>query len=162
MPSAKNTFTNYLMGSYHAEVKYAHARKPCMKVAFSIPEVEFLTQNEACRIATCGGEFPHVVPVSYVYRNGFLYFATDYETKKLENLNRNPKVALAIDVYSSVGNRAICIQGTARLIESGKEFLQLYGIFHEKFQWVRDTPWKEGEAPFVEVTPVTMVSWGIG
>jgi uncharacterized protein len=149
------------MSSGLAEIKYLHARTPIMKVAFSIPETDFLVENEACRIATCGDQFPHIVPVSYVYRNGFFFFATDYQTKKLDNLNRNPKLALTVDVYSSVGNKAICVQGTTRLIESGKEFIELYDIFYKKFQWVRDSPWKEGEAPFVEVTPVTKVSWGI-
>lgn len=120
-----------------------------------------MTQNEACRVATCAGGFPHVVPVSYLFRSDFFYFATDYGTKKLDNLRKNAKVALTVDVYGSESNKAICVQGTARLIESGPEFNELYKIFYDKFQWVRDNPWKEGEAPFVEVTPRTLVSWGI-
>lgn len=89
------------------------------------------------------------------------YFATDYGTKKLENINANGNVALAVDVYSSVGNHAVCIQGRTRLIESGAEFKRLYDLFRNKFEWVRIDPWDEGEAPFVQVIPYTKVSWGL-
>ena len=118
-------------------------------------------QNEACRVATCHDNIPHVVPVSYVFEDGFFYFATDLETRKFENIKENNRVALAIDVYSSKGNRAVCVQGRAELIELGNEFTRLYKIFEKKFTWVRDDPWKEGEAPFVRVMPVNKASWGI-
>jgi nitroimidazol reductase NimA-like FMN-containing flavoprotein (pyridoxamine 5'-phosphate oxidase superfamily) len=130
-------------------------------VAFTKPEKEFLLANEACRIATCHDDVPHVVPVSYVFEDGAFYFATDLETRKLENIKKNGRIALVIDVYSSVGNRAVCVQGRAELIERGKEFARLYNVFHEKFAWVRRDPWKEGEAPFVKVVPENKVSWGL-
>jgi nitroimidazol reductase NimA-like FMN-containing flavoprotein (pyridoxamine 5'-phosphate oxidase superfamily) len=131
------------------------------KVAFTKAEKDFLSKNEACRVATCQENIPHVVPVSYYFEDGIFYFATDYETKKLDNIRGNNKVALAVDVYSSVGNRAVCVQGTAEVIERGSEFLRLYKIFHKRFEWVRRDPWEEGEAPFVKVTPTGKVSWGI-
>ena len=104
---------------------------------------------------------PHVVPVSYIFESNCFYFATDYGTKKLDNLQANNRVALTVDIYDSTGNKAVCVQGKARIIESGPEFEKLYRIFFSKFGWVRDNPWKEGEAPFVEVTPRTKVSWGV-
>jgi nitroimidazol reductase NimA-like FMN-containing flavoprotein (pyridoxamine 5'-phosphate oxidase superfamily) len=131
-------------------------------ISFTKAEKEFLLANEACRLATCHDNTPHVVPVSYVFEDGAFYFATDLETRKLENLKKNDKVALVVDVYnSSVGNKAVCVQGKAEIIERGKEFARLYRIFHEKFEWVRREPWKEGEAPFVRVVPTTKISWGI-
>ncbi len=130
------------------------------KILFSESETDFLNRNEACRLATCHDEIPHVVPVSYIFENGSFFIATDYETKKYENLKRNRSVALVVDVYSSVGNKAICIQGTAEIIESGQEFVHLYKIFHDRFEWVRLDPWNEGEAPFVKITPKNKTSWG--
>ncbi|MEM2139617.1 MAG: pyridoxamine 5'-phosphate oxidase family protein [Nitrososphaera sp.] len=130
-------------------------------VRFSRAEVDFLTKNEACRVATCHDDIPHVVPVSYVFEDGAFYFAADLETRKLENIKANNRVALTVDIYSSKGNRAVCVQGKAELIERGSEFARLYKIFEKKFAWVRADPWKEGEAPFVRVTPTTKVSWGI-
>ena len=130
-------------------------------VRFSRAEVDFLTQNEACRVATSHDDIPHVVPVSYVFEDGIFYFATDLETRKLENIKANNRVALIVDVYSSKGNRAVCVQGNAELIAGGSEFARLYKIFEKKFAWVRADPWKEGEAPFVRVTPTNKTSWGM-
>lgn len=131
------------------------------KVTFTKAEKEFLNSNEACRIATCHDNIPHIVPVSYVFEDGVFIFATDYETKKYENISKNNRIALAVDVYSSVGNKAVCVQGTAELVERGSEFARLYKIFYKRFEWVRSDPWKEGEAPFVKVTPISKVSWGL-
>lgn len=131
------------------------------KVKFSAAEREFLAKNEACRIATCKNDIPHVVPVSYLFLNAAFYFATDYGTKKLENIKANRNLALTVDVYSSIANKAVCVQGHPRLIESGSEFKKLYDLFYSKFDWVRQNPWKSGEAPFVEVVPYSKVSWGI-
>ena len=130
-------------------------------VSFTRAEKEFLAQNEACRLATCHDNVPHVVPVSYVFEDGVFYFATDLETRKLANIQKNGRVALTVDIYNSVGNRAVCVQGDAKIIERGAEFQRLYKIFHRKFEWVRRDPWKEGEAPFVRVTPTSKTSWGI-
>jgi nitroimidazol reductase NimA-like FMN-containing flavoprotein (pyridoxamine 5'-phosphate oxidase superfamily) len=130
-------------------------------VRFSRAEVDFLTQNEACRVATCHNDIPHVVPVSYVFEDGVFYFATDLETRKLENIKKNNRVALTVDVYSPRGNRAVVVQGTAELIERGAEFARLYKTFEKKFAWVRADPWKEGEAPFVRVVPTSKTSWGM-
>jgi nitroimidazol reductase NimA-like FMN-containing flavoprotein (pyridoxamine 5'-phosphate oxidase superfamily) len=131
------------------------------RVTFTKAERDFLARNEACRLATCHDGVPHVVPVSYVFEDGAFYIATDYETKKYENIKKNGRVALAADVYSSTGNRAVCVQGRAEIIERGKEFARLYKIFHERFDWVREDPWVEGEAPFLKVTPTNKVSWGL-
>ena len=131
------------------------------KVAFSEAERDFLNRNEACRIATCHEGIPHVVPVSYIFEHEVFFIATDYETKKYENLKHNRSVALVVDIYSSVANRAVCVQGKAEIIETGQEFAQLYRIFHDRFEWVRRDAWGEGEAPFIKIMPTNKVSWGL-
>lgn len=130
-------------------------------VRFTRGEIDFLRQNEACRVATCHDDIPHVVPVSYVFEDGVFYFATDVETRKLENISANNRVALSVDVYNPKGNAAVCIQGRAEVIERGAEFSRLYKIFEKKFAWVRHDPWKEGEAPFIMVIPTSKASWGM-
>ena len=131
------------------------------RVTFSKAERDFLGRNEACRLATCRNSVPHVVPVSCVFEDGAFYIATDYETKKYKNIKENKRVALTVDVYSSTGNKAVCVQGRAEIIEKGKEFARLYKVFHDRFEWVREDPWEEGEAPFLKVTPTGKVSWGL-
>ena len=46
------------------------------------------------------------------------------------------------------------IRGTAEIIEKGNEFKKLYDASYEKFEWVREDPWKEEEAPFIKVMPL--------
>ena len=120
-----------------------------------------MRRNEACRIGTCHNQIPHVVPVSYVFEDDVFYIATDYETRKYENIKENKRVALVVDVYSSAGNKAVCVQGKAEIIEKGEEFVRLYEIFQDRFEWVREDPWQEGEAPFLRITANAKVSWGL-
>jgi nitroimidazol reductase NimA-like FMN-containing flavoprotein (pyridoxamine 5'-phosphate oxidase superfamily) len=128
-------------------------------VNLSDKELEFINRNEICRLATCSNGKPHVVPVAYIFLNGYFYIATDYNTKKFKNIMRNRNVCLVIDTYKP--NRAVMIEGIAEIIEHGDEFKHVYSIFYERFVWVRRDPWKEGEAPFVKIKPLHKVSWGL-
>ncbi|MEX0764852.1 MAG: pyridoxamine 5'-phosphate oxidase family protein [Nitrosopumilaceae archaeon] len=130
-------------------------------VRFTLKEIGFLKKNEACRIATSRDNIPHVTPVTYYFDDGYFYIATDYDTRKYANLKKNNKVALTVDIYSDGKHKAVIMQGTAEFIERGTEFKKLYKVFHEKFSWVREMPWKEGEAPFVKIKPLKKTSWGL-
>ena len=79
----------------------------------------------------------------------------------LKHLQENPKAAASIDIYKDKGHKAVCLQGNVTIIEKGEEFARIYKKFQKRFQWVRDQPWKENEAPFVKITPKTKTSWGL-
>ena len=128
---------------------------------FSKIEEKFLQSLEEARIATLHADIPHVKPVSYIYHANIFFIATDYETRTFKNIKINPKVSLAIDVYVPGKHRAVCIQGTAEILEQGKEFLDAYKIFTKKFAWVRNEPWKENEAPILKITVNNRISWGL-
>ncbi len=130
-------------------------------VSFSQKEIEFLQEMEECRVATSHDNIPHVKPVSYIYENETILIATDYETRMLKNLLENPKAAVSIDIYKNKGHKAVCLQGKVKIIENGKEFSRIYKKFHDKFQWVQDQPWKENEAPFIQIIPYAKSSWGL-
>jgi nitroimidazol reductase NimA-like FMN-containing flavoprotein (pyridoxamine 5'-phosphate oxidase superfamily) len=133
-------------------------------VKFTEAEKRFLRRNEVCRVATSYNDAPHVTPVTYIFdHNGFFYFATDYKSKKYRNLEKNKKIALEVDdtYKSSVNNKAVVVRGKAEFIEKGEEFRRLYNLFYKKFEWVKEDPFKEGEAPFVRVKPLYKVSWGL-
>lgn len=129
--------------------------------SFSQKEEEFLCQMEECRVATTHGNMPHVKPVSFVYEEGSILIATDYDTRMYKNLSENPKAAVSIDIYKNKAHKAVCIQGNVSIIENGVEFSRIYKKFHEKFEWVRTQPWVEKEAPFIKITPITKTSWGL-
>jgi len=130
-------------------------------IKFTSKEIDFLKKNEACRIATSHEDIPHVTPVTYYFDDGYFYIATDYDTRKHANMKKNNKVAVTVDIYSAGKHKAVIIQGTAEFIERGLEFKKTYEIFHKKFAWVREMPWKEGEAPFVKIKPLNKTSWGL-
>jgi nitroimidazol reductase NimA-like FMN-containing flavoprotein (pyridoxamine 5'-phosphate oxidase superfamily) len=130
-------------------------------VCFRKGEIKFLRSNDICRIATCYNDLPHVTPVSYIFDKGKFYFATEYNTLKYANLNKNNRLSLVVDMTESKKNKAVVTRGVTKFIHKGRKFQKLYGMFYKKFDWVRNDPWKEGDAPFVEVIPKTKVSWGL-
>jgi uncharacterized protein len=131
-------------------------------VSVTQKERKFLLENETCRVATSHNDIPHVVPVAYIFDKGNVIFVTDYGTRKYKNLEVNKNISAVVDVYDPSGeNKAIVLQGKAVIIERGAEFRRLYRIFNRRFEWVRNNPWKEGEAPFVRVNTLNKVSWGL-
>ncbi|MDF0679408.1 MAG: pyridoxamine 5'-phosphate oxidase family protein [Candidatus Nitrosocosmicus sp.] len=124
-------------------------------------EIKFIIENEVCRLATSFKDKPHVVPVSYIYKDNFFYISTDYNTKKLLNIEKNPNVSLTVDIYKPSFNKGITVNGIVRIIENGRLYDRIYLLYYDKFEWVRSDPWKEGEAPFLEIKPYTKASWGI-
>jgi nitroimidazol reductase NimA-like FMN-containing flavoprotein (pyridoxamine 5'-phosphate oxidase superfamily) len=132
-----------------------------MSVTFTKKEVEFLKSLEECRMATSHDDVPHIKPVSYTLFNNTIYIATDYETRAYKNLKKNPRIAVSIDKYVPVAHKAVCVQGDVVILEKGKEFLEIYNVFYKKFEWVRNQPWKEGEAPFIKIIPTSKSSWGL-
>ncbi len=129
-----------------------------MKIRFTPSERRFLEANEICRLATASSKgWPLVTPVSYLLIGDAFYIATDYDTTKYRHLRENPRASLAVD--TTAPNRAVIVQGRAELIEKGKEFAEAYRAFHDKFAWVRNDPWKAGEAPFIKLSPTMKSSW---
>lgn len=126
-------------------------------------EAEFVDNAVVSRLATASleGE-PHVTPVCHSYDGNKFLVATDYGTKKLRNLRANKKVCLTVDEYQGWGrNKGIVVQGKARILERGPEYLQALKLLYKKFPGYRRNSWKEGEAPIIVIEPTKIVSWGL-
>jgi len=130
-------------------------------IEFNDKEKEFLKTLEEARIATSHNDISHVKPVSFVFDENAIIVATDYNTRTFTNIKTNSKTAIVIDIYKSGDHKAVCIQGKTEIVENGSEFKKFYGIFYEKFDWVRREPWKENEGPFLKIIPSNKVSWGL-
>jgi nitroimidazol reductase NimA-like FMN-containing flavoprotein (pyridoxamine 5'-phosphate oxidase superfamily) len=130
-------------------------------IEFTKSEEEFLQSIEEARIATSHEDIPHVKPVSFIYHDNIIFIATDYKTRTFKNVKINPRASIVIDVYESGKHKAVCIQGKVEIIEKGQEFIQIYKIFEKKFEWVRNEPWKENEAPFLKIITANKISWGL-
>jgi uncharacterized protein len=140
----------------------AKSKSNIRRAKFNKKEEKFLLENEVCRVSTSHNDIPHVTPVAYIYEKNFLYFATDYETRKYKNIRVNNSIAATVDIYnSSIENKAVIIQGSADIVEKGAVFRSLYRKFYKKFEWVRKDPWREGQAPFIKIKAFTKVSWGL-
>lgn len=121
---------------------------------------EFIERHELCRLATVSKDgSPHVVPVNYLLHGEFIYIFTDYGTKKLSNIRRDPRVAVLIDEYRP--NKAVLALGRAEVLHAGEEYREVYEKFYRKFSWVRASPWREGEAPLLKVRINRVISWGL-
>jgi len=68
---------------------------------------------------------------------------------------------LVVDTTENNKNKAVVTRGITTFIHKGRKFQNLYDMFYNKFDWVKNDPWKEGDAPFIEVIPKTKVSWGL-
>ena len=98
--------------------------------SFSEKELRFILDNEICRIATAKNNIPHVVPVCYIYKDNNIFFATDYKTKKYQNLTENKRISLIIDLYDKKNdNKGIRIDGIASIIERGEDFKNFLKYF---------------------------------
>lgn len=128
---------------------------------YTIKEKKFLESIEEARFATVNKNLPHVKPVSFIFTDDSFYIATDYKTRTYKNVKQNPKAAISVDVYKPGGHKAVLVQGEIKIIENGPEFKKIYAKFFEKFEWVRRDPWKEDEAPFLKLVPITKTSWGL-
>ena len=131
-----------------------------LNLELTVKELDFINKNECCRLATCYQNKPHVVPVSYIFSEGSFYIATDYKTKKLSNIKNNPYASIVIDIYNPFNHKGIVINADVELVENGQSFHFIFDLFFNKFEWVRKSPWTEGEAPFLRIIPKSKSSWG--
>ncbi|MCS7146172.1 MAG: pyridoxamine 5'-phosphate oxidase family protein [Nitrososphaerota archaeon] len=127
---------------------------------FRDSEARFLQRNELCRLATIDSSgAPHLVPVCYVFRDGYLYIVSDLETMKIRNIKRDRRVTVLVDTYKP--NRAVLIRGEAEILLSGEEFKEISELFFKRFAWARRDRWDEGEVALIKVKPLKSVSWGL-
>lgn len=65
---------------------------------------EFLSRPLLARLATASPEVqPHVVPVWFLWEDGFIWVSSYRSTRKITDLERNPKYAIVIDVEQAAG-----------------------------------------------------------
>jgi nitroimidazol reductase NimA-like FMN-containing flavoprotein (pyridoxamine 5'-phosphate oxidase superfamily) len=61
---------------------------------------ELINQNHISRIAFKGKNYPYMAPFMYVFDGKFLYFLSTNYGKKIEEIKRNPNVAVEIEKYA--------------------------------------------------------------
>lgn len=63
---------------------------------------KILDEATVCRLGLFDGVKPYIVPMSYGYKSGTLYFHSAQSGRKVEILKKNPVVCFEIDIPGSV------------------------------------------------------------
>jgi general stress protein 26 len=93
---------------------------------------DLLKEPLIARVATADlhGQ-PHVVPVWYGWDGKSLWISSFSNTRKIRDLEQNPKVSIVIDVVIENGeNKAVIFEGSVVLVKGPRELLE------EKFLWI--------------------------
>ncbi|GAB7025408.1 pyridoxamine 5'-phosphate oxidase family protein [Geotalea toluenoxydans] len=61
-----------------------------------------IRQSLVCRLGLCDGYRPYVVPLSFGYEDGYLYFHAAHEGKKIEIIRRNNSVCFEFDANAEI------------------------------------------------------------
>ncbi len=130
---------------------------------------EFLTRRLLGRLATASPDGqPHVVPVWFLWEDGAAWISSYRSTRKVIDLERNPKCALVVDVEQADGGlTAVMLEGRAELVNTPQEavkqriervytkYLGAEGILEKDPQEWLNSP----ENVLVKLTPARVKAW---
>ena len=126
-------------------------------------QMKFLSDAPVIRVATVSRKGkPQVTPVCHVVWKGKIYWASDFDAKKLANLAKHRDVALVADVYKNNWRNmgGVMVRGTAKTFRRGPLFVKVRDLLYKKFRvYKSNAGFEEGEAVIVEVTPKRRFSW---
>jgi PPOX class probable F420-dependent enzyme len=124
---------------------------------------QLIARERVCRVATVNEHgLPHLVPVCHVLANGRLYFGSGNDARKVKNIERNPRVAVTVDLYSDdwAHIKGVMVQGTAKLFARGPRFRKIRRLLYQKYpQYRTDAALGESDSVVVEVTPTAVFDW---
>lgn len=117
-------------------------------------EIEgILKAGEVCRLGMAVENTPYVVPVTYAYEDGCIYFHSARQGRKMEMMRKNPRVCFEVTCDYGIepgedpcdwGARFRCVMGvgTARSIEDEGEKVRGLGVIMTRHggnaKWVFD------------------------
>jgi general stress protein 26 len=98
---------------------------------------------------------PHLVPLWFIWLDGFFYICTTSDTQKYANLIHNQMVSLALPDPSNV----LIIEGEAH-IAAQQTVDKVADNFYYKYEW--DFRYDEANFRLIEITPHKILAWGDG
>lgn len=125
----------------------------------------FIRSQRVARLATVDADgTPHNVPICPVVLSSKIYFASGRDARKVRNIQRNPRVALAFDHYTENWKElaGAMIVGTGVASAQGAMFRRARQALYRKYRrYARVAPITEGDSVIVCVTPTASYSWGL-
>ena len=128
-----------------------------------------LAQPILARLATASpsGQ-PHVVPVWFLWEEGAAWISSYQSTRKIKDLERNPRCALVVDLAKAKGGiTAVLLEGEVELLAGSRpevrarverlylKYLGPKGILKEEPQEWLNSP----ENLLIKLTPKKVASW---
>jgi PPOX class probable F420-dependent enzyme len=97
-----------------------------MPIEISLAAQALLARPILGRLATASREGqPHVVPVWFLWEDDLLWISSYSSTRKVMDLEQNPKCALVVDLEKAVdGLSAVMFEGRAELISTPPEAIR--------------------------------------
>ncbi|MFL5768110.1 MAG: pyridoxamine 5'-phosphate oxidase family protein [Actinomycetota bacterium] len=127
-------------------------------------EEKFVRWARVARIATAGTDGrAHNVPISPVLDGASLVIATDASSKKVRNLEANPRATIVFDEYAEMWDllHGVVIEGSVRIVRDGEEFTRTRALLYDKYrQYETDSPIEQGPSVILILTPERVTSWG--
>ena len=126
---------------------------------------QLVARERVCRVATVNEHgVPHLVPVCHVLANGKICFGSGNDGRKVRNIQGNPHVAVAVDLYSDdwAHIKGVMVQGTAKLFARGPRFRKTRDLLYVKYpQYRTDAALATSDSVIVEVAPIAVFDWGL-
>jgi PPOX class probable F420-dependent enzyme len=141
-----------------------------MPIPIITPQTEkFLARNLLGRLATASPDGqPHVVPVWFLWEDGLIWISSYRSTRKVLDLERNPKCALVVDLEQAEGGlTAVMLEGRAELVSAPLDsvknrieriytkYLGTEGVLEKDPQEWLNSP----ENVLVKLTPMRVKAW---
>ena len=102
--------------------------------------LDYLSQNKRMSLSTCKESVPWAATVMYAYDDELnIYFLSKVETRKVQNLLSNSRVAATInEVTGGIGKvKGIQLEGECQMV--GRiEAARVYALFLKRFFWLKD------------------------
>lgn len=132
--------------------------------AIEVPdELErILREAKVCRLGMTWNGLPYVVPLSYGYKDGILYFHAAVTGMKIEILRENPRVCFEIDQINepvpgetpcdwTMRYESIIGFGTVKFIEELRAKEQALNFIYVHYAGQQAGPFEEGQVARVKV-----------
>lgn len=103
-----------------------------------------LSKAKFIRIALSDDETPHIVPMSFGYKENTIYLHSSQKGKKIEILKKNPRVCFEVDIETevmtaedpckyNVGYRSVIGHGQAKFLENYSEKVRGLTVLSEHY-----------------------------
>ncbi len=126
-------------------------------------QAAFLSDNRKCALATVDQHgFPHVVAMSFQYRDGAFWMTSYGKAQKVLNIRRNPKVGVMVEAGGAYAElKGVMVRGDCEVIDDPDEVREAYLWLAEGRTGTRPAGAAEAvpKRVVLKIVPAKMMTW---